>query len=87
MKDNLELVQRKEVYIDLVGDSHNSLAQAGQVNHEIHLRFRKYIEEELLKVFDDTRYDKLGTTKSLWDALEFTPECIAKINQIMLEKP
>ena len=87
MKDITELVQEKEVYLDLVGESHDKFTKASASNQQIYLRFRKYIEEELLLTFNDDRYDKLGTTKALWDTLEFTPECIAKINQIMLEKP
>ena len=71
------------VYIDYLGRTHDSQESAENENHEISLQFRKYIQEELLVAFSDGGIDKLQTTLNIWQMLDFTPECIAKISHIM----
>lgn len=71
------------VYIDYLEKSHDSQESAERENHEISLQFRKYIQEELLVAFSDGGIDKLQTTLNIWQMLDFTPECIAKIAHIM----
>lgn len=71
------------IYIDYLGQHHDSQESAENENHEISLQFRKYIQEELLVAFSDGGIDKLRTTLNIWQMLDFTPECIAKISHIM----
>lgn len=78
-------VKKKTIYLDLIGREHDTEEGAKHNNHDIHLEFRRYIEEELLLSFGDGRIDKLGTSKMIWDCLEFTPECIKNIFKIMNE--
>lgn len=73
-------------WVDLEGCYHNSKDGAYDANHDLHLLFRKYIEEELLVTFSDGSYDELSTTNLIWQMLEFTPECIKKVIKIMKEK-
>ena len=70
-------------YIDHLKKSHASQESAERANHEINLQFRKYIQEELLITFRDGRGDELQTTLNIWQMLDFTPECIARISHIM----
>lgn len=76
-------VQLKTKYIDFIGNEHDERQEAVDSNHDIQLKFRKYIEEELIMTFSDGMVDKLGTTKELWESLEFTPKCIKNIIKIM----
>lgn len=71
------------IYIDYLGQHHNSQESAERENHEISLQFRKYIEEELISTFNDGKVNNLQTTLNIWQMLDFTPECIAKISHIM----
>jgi len=71
------------IYIDYLGQQHNSQESAERENHEISVQFRKYIQEELLVAFSDGGIDELQTTLNIWQMLDFTPECIAKISHIM----
>lgn len=75
MKDTKDLVKKVTYYEDLLGNQHSIQTGAESVNHEIHLKFREYLGT-LIKTFNDGRVDILGTTKNLWDNLEFTGECI-----------
>ena len=70
-------------YLDLLGQEFDDIFDASRSNEHIQLQFRKYIEEECLRTFGDNQYDKLGTTLAIWEALEFTPECIKNICKIM----
>ena len=80
-----KFIKAKTVYIDFIGQEFDSKQEAENSNHKIHLRFRKYIENELLVFFRDGGLDKIGTSRQLWDSLEFTPECIRSIDNIMLK--
>ena len=71
------------VYIDHLKKSHASQESAERANHEISLQFRKYIQEELLIAFKNGGVDELQTTLNIWQMLDFTPECIARISHIM----
>ena len=71
------------IYIDYLGRHHDSRESAESENYEISLQFRKYIQEELLASFSDGGIDELQTTLNIWQMLDFTPECIAKISHIM----
>ena len=71
------------VYIDYLERTHNSRESAERENHEISLQFRKYIQEELISTFGDGKIDNLQTTLNIWQMLDFTPSCIAKISHIM----
>ena len=71
------------VYIDYLERTHDSRESAESENHEISLQFRKYIQEELLVTFSGGGVDDLQTTLNIWQMLDFTPECIAKISHIM----
>lgn len=76
----------KIVYLDYVGNQFDTKVRAEESNHNIHLKFRKYIEEELIVTFSSGEIDRLATTKMLWDNLEFTPSCIKKYYNIMNEE-
>jgi len=69
------LVKEKTVYVDLLGIEHKTKRDAEEANHNIHLKFREYLKK-LIKTFDDDRVDMNRTTKSLWDKLTFTDDCI-----------
>lgn len=71
------------VYIDYLEKSHDSRGSAERENHEISLQFRKYIQEELLSTFSDGHINELQTTLNIWQMLDFTPSCIAKISHVM----
>lgn len=74
---------RKTVYADLLGATHLQKADAEMSNHDVQLKFRRYIEEELIRTFSDGKVDNLATTNEIWKALEFTPECVRDIISIM----
>ena len=74
------------IYIDYLGQKHNSQKSAERENYEISLQFRKYIDEELISTFGNGRIDRFRTTLTIWQMLDFTPECIAKISHIMSKK-
>ena len=82
---NTDKIIRVTRYIDLSGQEFDDFSEALESNDNIQLQFRRYIEEECLRTFGDGQYDKLGTTLAIWEALEFTPECIRKIYEIMLK--
>lgn len=71
------------IYIDYLGKHHNSQESAERENYEISLQFRKYIDEELISTFGDGHIDGFKTTLNIWQMLDFTPECIAKIYHII----
>lgn len=73
----------KTVYVDFLGQSFDTKQDAERSNNDLHLTFRKYIEEELIVTFSDGKVDKLKTTNQLWKSLDFTPECIKSIISIM----
>lgn len=75
--------ESKTVYIDFLGCHHDTKESAERSNHDIHLEFRKYIEEELIRTFSDGKVDMLATTQAIWQGLEFTPECVRNIYNIM----
>ena len=75
--------ESKTVYIDFLGCHHDTQEAAERSNHDIHLEFRKYIAEELIRTFRDGEVDMLETTQAIWQGLEFTPECVRNIYNIM----
>lgn len=75
--------ESKTIYIDFLGCHYDNKEDAERANHEIHLEFRKYIEEELITCFRDGKVDMLSTTYNIWTSLEFTPECVRNIYNIM----
>ena len=75
MYDTDLLVKEKTVYIDILGNEHKNKDDAKKANHDIHLKFREYIGS-LIKTFDDGKVDMLGTTKNMWDNLNFTEDSI-----------
>ena len=77
---------KKEIFIDLLGQYHDTKEKAEQHNHDIHLVFRNYIANELFVEFEDGRIDKLATTKNIWDMLEFTPKSIKDIYTIEMSR-
>lgn len=79
---NLRLIKRT-VYVDILGQVWDTDKECIKSNNGIHLMLRKYIEDELLVTFSDGKIDKLATTKSIWDVLEFTPDCIKNIISYM----
>lgn len=76
-------IKKKVVYTDLLDQDWKTEQQAQMSNHDIQLKFRQYIEEELFRTFSDGRLNKLETTKELWTCLDFTPKCIKEICEIM----
>ena len=74
------------IYIDYLGNHHNSSESAERENHEISLQFRKYIQEELISTFTDGKVDNLQTTLNIWQMLDFTDNCIMKVCDIMSKK-
>ena len=77
------IVTEKTYYIDLIGQSHDTKEKAEQSNHDIHLKFREYISEEMLITFEDGRLDKLATTLNLWNYLDYSSDCIKSVFQEM----
>lgn len=75
--------ESKTVYIDFLGCHYDNKEDAERSNHEIHLEFRKYIAEELIRTFSDGKVDMLATTQAIWQGLEFTPECVKNIYEVM----
>ena len=73
-------------YKDLIGREFLSEKDAQLSNHDISLIVRKYIDDELLITFQDSRLDRMGTTNKLWVNLDFTSECIENIYNIMMRK-
>lgn len=74
------------IYIDYLGQHHNSSESAERENHEISLQFRQYIQEELISTFSDGKVDNLQTTLNIWQMLDFTDGCIMKVSEIMSKK-
>lgn len=79
-------IKQKTIYLDILDNGFATAQEARDSNHRIHLRFRKYIEKNLFRTFEDGRLDKLQTTLVMWENLEFTKEYISKINNIMQSK-
>lgn len=77
---------KKVIFVDFIGREFDKESEAEDSNHDIQLKFRKYIQEELIRTFSDGTVDKMGTTKEIWNCLEFTPECIKNIIKIMEEE-
>ena len=77
------IVKSKTVYINLLNQSFDKEKDAIESNHQIHLEFRKYIQEELIIVFSDCKVNNLSTSLNIWETLDFTPECIRNIIKIM----
>jgi len=75
-------IKKRIVYEDLLGVEHSTEQFAIQSNHDIHLVFRNYISNELIRTFSDGKINNLKTTKEIWDNLDFTPECIKRIYEI-----
>lgn len=68
---------------DLLGQEWKTKEQAERSSHDIHLKFRNYIQEELLVTFSDGKLNNLATTKLIWESLDFKVECIKEICDIM----
>ena len=75
-----------KVYEDILGVYHENKKNAESINHEIHLEFRKYIQDDLFVFFEDGRIDKLATTRNIWNKLEFTQDCIRKTSDTMFDR-
>ena len=75
-----------KVYEDILGVHHDIKRNAESINHELHLEFRKYIQDDLFVFFSDGGLDKIATTKNIWDKLEFTQDCIRRVSDIMFDR-
>ena len=70
---------KRVIYVDYLDNEFKNRDDADRSNKEIELKFRKYIENNLLSTFSDGCIDKLKTTNNIFSNLDFTKVCISNI--------